>query len=72
MDELNAYDRDRLEKIKQQLEKIERQGANAYWDDVPSHENPFICGDIAKKGFEYEFQAWIDGWNQSDREVCHG
>lgn len=65
IDELNAYDKNRLEEIKQ-------QGANAYWDDVLFHENPFICGNGGKEGFEQEFQAWANGWNQADRELCHG
>lgn len=65
MDELNAYDENRLEDIR-------RSGACCYWDDIPSHSNPFICGNGPMKGREREFQAWSDGWNQADQEICHG
>ena len=54
------------------LEEIKQRGANCYWDDMPFHENPFICGNGFLEGFEHEFQAWAEGWNQSDREICHG
>lgn len=54
---------------KQRLDEIRQQGANAYWDDIPFHDNPFICGNVGMEGFEQEFQAWADGWNQSDREL---
>lgn len=54
------------------LDEIRQQGANKYWDDVPFSENPYICGHGAKEGYEKEFQAWADGWNQSDRQIMHG
>lgn len=51
------------------LAGIKRKGANAFWDDTPSHENPFICGNYAREYHEDEFQAWMDGWNQAEYEI---
>ena len=68
MDKLSPWDMHRREQTKQ-------QGANCYWDDILFSENPFR-GDIScinpVEGYELEFQAWADGWNQADREIFHG
>jgi len=54
------------------LSDIARRAANAYWDDIPFHDNPFSCGFYHMEGFEREYQAWSDGWNQAEKELYHG
>ncbi len=52
-----------------ELQEIKQNGANAFWDDIPFHENPFASGNSHQYGFEQEWQVWADGWNMAEHEL---
>ena len=58
------------------LNRIQEEGANAFWDDIYFHENPYPemppgwQAEDWEEDIALENQAWGNGWNLEDKRLC--